>query len=282
MARTPSFHMLALAALIALPRALATEAEQQPISPMLLDEHWSCEHPPHSRTYLVSKSPLVIYITDFLTPNERVHLQAISYEGFSKSRVLSSSSSSSSSNAKPGGVVHAVRTSQSTTVARDPVVECIEQRALSFQGFDTPPTHLEPLQLVKYGFGERYHFHTDWFTAPEHYTASQGGNRVSSFFAYVKAENVTGGGTNFPLLDAPRDERWCRWIDCDEEWEKGITFLPVEGNAVFWENLLPDGMGDQRTLHAGLPVTGGEKIGMNVWTRQAPLSEEIRGAVGGR
>jgi len=186
-----------------------------------------------------------------------------------------------------GQQIHSVRTSQSTNVARDAVVRCLESRALLFQGFDVPASRLEPLQLVKYGRGERYHFHTDWFTTAAHATAALGGNRVSSFFAYVHAPNgtgegeekVRGGGTNFPLVDAPRDERWCAFVDCDEPWEHGVTFRPVEGNAVYWENLVPGGQGrgDPRTLHAGLPVVTGEKIGMNIWTRQADVGEDVRG-----
>lgn len=137
---------------------------------------------------------------------------------------------------------------------------------------------MEPLQLVKYGVGEQYKFHTDWFTNPDNAIASVGGNRISSFFAYVYVSNdTTGGGTNFPILDAPKDERWCRVLDCDEPYENGVTFRPIEGNAVYWENLFPNGVGDERMLHAGLPVTTGQKIGMNIWTRQAPLSEDIRG-----
>ncbi len=181
-------------------------------------------------------------------------------------------------------ILQRVRTSQSTNVPRDAVVRCIEERARRFQGFDVPRTHLEPVQLVKYGPGERYHFHTDWFVDAAHATAALGGNRVSSIFAYVhapngttSAERVRGGGTNFPLVDAPRDDGWCAYIDCDEPWDRGLTFRPVEGNAIYWDNLLPGGQGDARTLHAGLPVVTGEKIGMNIWTRQAPLDEDIRG-----
>lgn len=158
------------------------------------------------------------------------------------------------------------------------MVRCIEQRALLFQGFDIPESHVEPIQLVKYAPTERYHFHTDWFLDPARAAASGGGNRESSFFGYIKVHNVTGGGTNFPLLDAPRSEKWCeKFLDCDQEYDAGVTFRPVEGNAIYWSNMLADGTGDQRTLHAGLPVVAGEKIGMNIWTRQAPLPPEIRG-----
>jgi prolyl 4-hydroxylase len=103
---------------------------------------------------------------------------------------------------------------------------------------------------------------------------------VSSFFAYVHvAEGTTGGGTNFPRLDAPVDGRWCDEgiVDCDAPWESRLTFRPVEGNAVFWVNLLEGGRGDERTLHAGLPVLRGGKVGMNIWTREGPVGEEVRG-----
>ncbi|CZT10127.1 uncharacterized protein RAG0_14687 [Rhynchosporium agropyri] len=131
------------------------------------------------------------------------------------------------------------RTSQSTSVIRDAVgiVRCIETRALEFQEFDTPRSHLEPLQLVQYGNGENYHLHTDWFEIPSRMTPEVGGNNLSPFFVYVATSNVTGGGTNFPILNAPYDERWCEFVDCDEPWDNGITFPPVPGNAVFWQKL---------------------------------------------
>ncbi|KAL7941614.1 hypothetical protein V8C42DRAFT_172973 [Trichoderma barbatum] len=258
-----SQSLVRLLAVMAVSRGVASgasDASQKKLS------DYECAHPPY-KMHLLSKSPLVIYIEDFVTKEERLHLQEIAQGHFKHSAVLKGGNSA----------IHSVRTSQSTTVDRDAVVQCIEARALDFQGFDVPESHLEPIQLVKYAVTERYHFHTDWFTNPSHTTASLGGNRVSSFFGYVKADNVTGGGTNFPILDAPRDERWCRFIDCDEEYESGVTFRPIEGNGVYWENLLADGKGDQRTLHAGLPVVSGEKIGMNIWTRQMPLPADVRG-----
>ncbi|KAK3321343.1 2OG-Fe(II) oxygenase superfamily protein [Cercophora scortea] len=236
------------------------------------DSDFICTHPPYN-VHLVSTSPLIIYLTNFLTLSERAHLKDITKDKFHPSAVAD-------------GTKSARRTSQSTYLPRDLIQHCIETRALHFQGLSTPRSHLEPLQLVKYSPGEHYDQHTDWFnpstTPPTYTSASAGGNRLSSFFTYVHVSNdTTGGGTNFPLIDFPRDDtntgRWCEFLDCDEPWERGVTFRPVEGNAVFWMNLLPDGTGDPRTLHAGLPVTSGDKIGMNIWTRQAPLSEEARG-----
>jgi prolyl 4-hydroxylase len=169
------------------------------------------------------------------------------------------------------------RRSKSASVPRDAVTQCISDRALRFQGFDTPLSHLEPLQLVRYQLNETYHLHTDWFTSPLQTTSDHGGNRLTSFFAYVLASgDITGGGTTFPLLKAPRDECWCQYIDCDVPTDEGVTFLPIPGNAVFWVNMV-NGRGDQRVLHSGDVLTSGTKVGLNIWTREGPLSPSLRG-----
>lgn len=269
------------------------------------NDDYVCEHPPYE-VHLVSSSPLVVYLAGFVTPVECAHLTEATRDTFAHSAVADHG-------AADGRAIHNVRTSQSTNVPRDNVVRCIEERALRFQGLYDQYEKVEPLQLVKYGAGEHYHYHTDWFTDPVHATAAQGGNRASSFFAYVHVSNGTtgpaeasaatadgaetetktenrppsklrGGGTNFPLLHAPPSPEWCAFLDCDEPWEKGVTFRPVQGNAVYWDNLLPRTAGDEsrtgdpRTLHAGLPVVTGEKIGMNIWTREGTVPAAIRGA----
>ena len=168
--------------------------------------------------------------------------------------------------------LRSTRRSKSANAKRDAITRCIEARALDFQGFDLSESHLEPIQLVKYAVNETYDFHTDWFTSPAQTTEEYGGNRLSSFFAYVYAsDDITGGGTTFPLLDVPKDERWCKFVDRDVPMDEGVTFLPIPGNAVYWVNLLK-GHGDPRNLHRGDVVTSGEKIGMNIWTRERPLS----------
>ncbi|KAH7094496.1 hypothetical protein FB567DRAFT_5059 [Paraphoma chrysanthemicola] len=233
--------------------------------------------PPHNYTiHIFSTSPLVLYIPNFITPAESTYLQSVSAGKFTSSIIADSS-----------GQQHlaTTRTSQSTSLESDDIVHCIEQRALAFQGFDTKRESLEPLQLVKYGPSQEYHSHTDWFTSDAQTTSEFGGNRLSSFFVYVHAsQDIVGGGTQFPLLDAPEDERWCEYVDCDAEIEDGVVFRPVQGNAVFWRNLVSvkgkDGkmgyMGDRRTVHAGLPVQRGGKIGMNIWTREGVLDERYR------
>ncbi|KAK2039486.1 oxidoreductase [Colletotrichum somersetense] len=222
-----------------------------------------CEHSNY-KVHLFSHSPLVIYISDFVTPFERRHLQKATNGTFARSNVSS----------HEGDIVSSHRTSHSTTVTPDAVTLCIQERARQFQGLDMPQTYLEPIQMVKYGLGQQYHFHMDWFPEGlgQHRSVAEGGNRVSSFFTYIEAsDDIVGGGTNFPRLQAPAGKQWCKFVECDEPWEAGVTFRPVEGNAVFWTNLLDGGEGDERVMHAGLPVQRGEKLGMNIWTRQGPF-----------
>lgn len=219
---------------------------------------------------IFSQDPLIIYIPEFITPAEASHLQSISLGRFSSSQI-----------ADQTGQQHlaSTRTSRSASLASDPIVRCIEERALLFQGYDVPRARLEPLQAVQYAQGENYKPHTDWFTSAAQTTPDFGGNRATSFFVYVAtSDDIVGGGTQFPLLDAPSSERWCAYVNCDAAWDEGVTFRPIARNAVFWRNL-KGGKGDRRTLHAGLPVQRGEKLGMNIWTREGALDAKYRSEV---
>jgi prolyl 4-hydroxylase len=97
---------------------------------------------------------------------------------------------------------------------------------------------------------------------------------------YLDAQ-CQGGGTNFPRLKMPRSREWCQFLECDDLNEQkgkemetgvreGITFKPIKGNAVFWENLRPDGTGYPETWHAAFPVTEGTKVGLNIWSWYQP------------
>jgi prolyl 4-hydroxylase len=45
-----------------------------------------------------------------------------------------------------------------------------------------------------------------------------------------------------------------------------------KGSAIFFWNVLPDGVHDRRMLHAGLPLTGGEKWMLTQWIRSREQS----------
>ncbi len=155
-------------------------------------------------------------------------------------------------------VQNMTRSSRTAWLAQTELVRCIEERATAFQGFGASTGRMEELQVVKYGPSAQYRNHYDW---------SEDLPRQSTFFVYLYA-NGTGGGTNFPLLDRPAEEEWCKFLDCATPADEGVTFKPIVGNAVYWENLQSNGSIHRKTLHAGLPVTSGEKIGLNIWTRK--------------
>jgi prolyl 4-hydroxylase len=151
-----------------------------------------------------------------------------------------------------------IRKSEKALIERDSTVQCIEQRALDFQGWPVD-TFVERLWTQRYTISGHYAHHYDWAFA------SKTAHRVSTFMVYIEA-NCTGGGTNFPLLARPQDKRWCEFVDCEEPEENGVTFLPKAGAAVFWENFDVDGKGWKQGLHAGMPVHSGVKIGLNIWS----------------
>jgi len=46
---------------------------------------------------------------------------------------------------------------------------------------------------------------------------------------------------------------------------RGIQVVPARGDAVLFYSMLPDGNADDLALHAGMPITHGEKWVCNLW-----------------
>ncbi|KAI1119849.1 hypothetical protein F5Y10DRAFT_273659 [Nemania abortiva] len=107
--------------------------------------------------------------------------------------------------------------------------------------------------------------HYDWLTKP--LIDSKTGllyNRAASFFLYF-ATDCTSGATYFPHISPPPDtfnesERYTTTVN-----RSGLAVLPRLGSGVFWLNLHPNRTGDTQLIHAGLPVTSGTKVGLNIW-----------------
>lgn len=176
-----------------------------------------------------------------------------------------------------------IRRSDRALLDRDTSVLCIEDRARAFQGW-RPWLYIERMWTQRYNVSGYYRHHYDWRGSAGRKGSNNGsgggggGDRWSTFMVYVDA-NCTGGGTNFPRLKIPRDRRWCRFIECEDGSSssssripsyEGVTFKPIKGNAIFWENLGPDGTGYPETWHAALPVLSGSKIGLNIWSWYQP------------
>ncbi|OQN97559.1 hypothetical protein B0A48_16713 [Cryoendolithus antarcticus] len=154
-----------------------------------------------------------------------------------------------------------VRKSERALLDRDYTLQCLEARAMSVQGWPAN-TYIEQLWTQRYNVSGHYAMHYDW--ASDSKTA----RRASTFNVYVQAPQ-RGGGTHFPRLEHPgQDSMWCEFIECDaaDAGTNGVVFKPRAGSAVFWQNFDEEGRGFKETIHAGLPVLEGSKIGLNIWS----------------
>ncbi|KAH6656491.1 hypothetical protein BKA67DRAFT_552138 [Truncatella angustata] len=234
------------------------------------EQQFACR--PHAyTTEIVSLDPLLIYIHEFLAPAEIAALLAAGEPEFAPSEVT-----------KRNRKQHtADRTSQSAGLPPgDPAVRCVLSRAQQFMGALLDPARGEigPPQLVRYTAGQRFNVHHDWYERPQPAKREKMGlgrswNRVASFFAVLQ-DDCTGGETHFPYVEpVRRDSRTGIgeggvWFERDAESGGGVAFKPVKGNALFWVNLHANGTGDERVMHAGLPLGDGLKTAMNIWPRQ--------------
>ncbi|OBT62497.1 hypothetical protein VE03_08009 [Pseudogymnoascus sp. 23342-1-I1] len=201
-------------------------------------------------TEILSIDPLLIYITSFVTPAETSALLSTGDPLFESSQVTLSGRDTTTAD----------RTSLSATLPITATTSCILSRARSFLGATLPAGNIGSPQLVRYTAGQKFNLHHDWYDTPQVLAKTgQRFNRPASFFVFLEA-NCMGGETFFPHIAVPGEGRW-------REHEGGTAFKPVEGNALFWVNLMPSGRGDKRVLHAGLPVEEGRKTAMNIWPR---------------
>jgi prolyl 4-hydroxylase len=128
--------------------------------------------------------------------------------------------------------------------------------------------------LIQFRYTDSQEFrpHFDWFDPNQpSFDLGPSGNRFSSFFVYLVAK-CRGGTTMFPEVPRPSAQEWCDVLKCHNEDGTEVEVLEVEpkvGTAIFWFHLDPEsGEGDQRTLHAGMPVINGTKVGLNIFTRE--------------
>jgi len=126
------------------------------------------------------------------------------------------------------------------------VVRSVLDRVSSLTGLDT--THAERLQIQRYAqHGGRYEPHFDYARLDKN-LKERGGNRIATLLIYLN-DDFEGGATVFTRL--------------------GLRVEPRRGDAIFWYNLLPAGIGDFRTKHGGCPAHGSVfKWIANLWIRE--------------
>jgi prolyl 4-hydroxylase len=151
--------------------------------------------------------------------------------------------------------VDARRTSEGMffAIGESPLIKRIEARIATL--LSIPVDHGEGLQVLHYLPGQQYEPHHDWFD-PEQpgfdAITAKGGQRIASLVMYLNTPEA-GGGTAFP--------------------EIGLTVTALRGSAVYFAY----DTGDTASLHAGLPVSKGEKWIATKWLRERPFQTASRG-----
>ncbi|PVH87498.1 hypothetical protein DL98DRAFT_566610 [Cadophora sp. DSE1049] len=198
----------------------------------------------------LSTSPLLIYLSSFLAPDEVLHLLHRCQDSYTTSPLITTPSSDT----YPPPPTY--RTSTSCTLPNDDhIIVALTLRVYNFlHALNIEADGIEPFQA---------------FDTPIFNSDNQEYNLLASFFLYLEANCSASGGTYFPRISVADDvlaeeERDGQRFGRGED-RKGVILRPVVGNGVFWVNLKRDGDGDERVLHAGLPVEGGSKTGLNIW-----------------
>jgi hypothetical protein len=117
--------------------------------------------------------------------------------------------------------------------------------AVAGVAFDT----LEPAEILHYSVGETYKPHVDFFHPSLPNFADEmrhNGQRVKTCLVYLSAD-FEAGETEFPRI--------------------GLKFRGRVGEALVFENVLPNGIGDMNTMHTGRPPSRGEKWLLSQWIR---------------
>ncbi|GJP45936.1 hypothetical protein CLOM_g5267 [Closterium sp. NIES-68] len=175
---------------------------------------------------LSDKDPRAFLYKSFLSDEECDHIVAIAAARLARSAVTDSKSGQS--------VVSEVRTSSGMFLSKgeDDVIRAMEQRVSEWTFL--PVANQEALQVLRYGKGQKYDPHFDYFSDPVN--TQLGGHRYATVLMYLN--NVTKGGeTVFPTHkdDTPKDDSWS---DC----AKGLLAVkPSKGDALLFFNMQPDG-----------------------------------------
>lgn len=202
---------------------------------------------PHQLQW-INTDPVIQLYHDFLTEKECRHLIQLAQSKLAESTVVSSTNQYTKS---------LDRTSKSATLyaSTDPLVVEIMNRASLFM--HVPPSHIEPLQVVRYRPGEYFRPHYDFFdmkTDSGKKLASGGGQRVMTMFVYLNS--------------MPTEEK----SSCTVFPKLSLSIKPKQGAALFFRNTDLLGHEDYQTLHGGESPTTGIKFGLNIWARAHPYS----------
>lgn len=186
------------------------------------------------------KSPRVVVLGDFLSPEECQALMAMATPRMARSQTVV--------NATGGSEVNEARTSQGMFFGRGENELCSRIEARIAALLNWPVENGEGIQILRYAPGAEYKPHFDYFDPAQPGSSAilkRGGQRVGTVVMYLNTPEA-GGATTFP--------------------DAGLDVHAVAGQAVFFAYGLPHP--SNKTLHGGAPVLKGEKWVATKWLRE--------------
>jgi prolyl 4-hydroxylase len=192
-----------------------------------------------------TKKPLITVLDNVLTPEECEELMRRSEAKLQRNTTVDPNSDAR--------IVIKDRTSDGTfwQKGQDEFITRLDRRMMLLTRH--PVAHFEGLQVMRYQPGGEYKAHHDYFPLEQKGAAAhmaRGGQRVATLLMYLQPPEE-GGETEFP--------------------DVGVTVVPKQGSAVYFEYMDDKGRYDPLTLHAGLPVLKGTKWIATRWIRQGPF-----------
>lgn len=214
----------------------------------------------------LSMKPLVLSIQGFLTDEECDHIAEKAAPNMQYSGVTLKDNDI-------GKAANNWRTSQSTFLSakNDPILTDIEHRTASLTR--VPRNHQEYVQVLRYGFTEKYDAHHDFFD-PAQYQSDPNTlnlieygkkNRFATVFWYL-TDVEDGGHTIFPRAGGLPP--MMNFADCS----RGLKVKPQKGKVIIFYSLDASGARDELSLHGACPVgEGNVKWAANKWVWNAPM-----------
>lgn len=212
----------------------------------------------------LSLHPLVLSVEGFLSEDECNYIQDTASPKMQYSGVTLMDKDK-------GRPASDFRTSQSAFLGGEPskVIDRIDLRTASLVRI--PQSHQEYVQVLRYGYTEKYNAHMDFFDPrsykndPQTMQMIENGkkNRLATVFWYL-SDVPKGGETIFPRVD--KGPHPFNTADCSV----GLKVKPERGKVIIFYSMTPEGELDEYSLHGACPVEEGIKWAANKWVWNKP------------
>lgn len=192
---------------------------------------------------VLCEEPRIVLYRNFISPEEIAHLLKLVEDKWEPSTVVDNVTGGPTINAdyRRGLYAH-------LGAHRDPIVDRIHARVAEYS--ETRVAQGEFMQLVKYGPGDQYKVHHDWFDPKlegPRAQLKQGGQRIRTALMCCKSAEE-GGETEFPHL--------------------AIKVKLEPGDLLMFNQYDHTRLPSKLTEHIAHPVVKGEKIVITRWIRE--------------